>query len=450
MSNNNYIKIYKNIDTAKKNLLKRNAISLFDYKLPPIIQKRNDGLFKRNLSPYALVNKIIKEVIKDGDSAIKKYSKLLDGADLTSLKVTKKEIDDAFNTVSDDDINSIKFMTQRIKNYHEIQLTHSNREFFQNGFGIKVVPIDNIGIYMTGALTALPSSIIHTAIPAIIAGSKNIVGISPTDENGNVNPYKLIAAKFAGIEHVYKGSGAQAIAALAYGTESIPKVDKIAGPGNIFVSMAKQQVFGNVGIDALYGPTETLVIADKYANPDICAADILHAAEHDSLAIPILITDDLNIALSISDSISKNIDNFSRKDTIQMSLKNGGIVISKNIYEAVELSNIFAPEHLCLSIRNPNKFISLIKNAGGIFVGEGTPEVIGDYTGGISHVMPTGGTAKYASPLSIYDFQKIISIADISAIDLRQLGPQASRIAMIEGLSAHANSIDIRLNILNE
>ena len=445
MSNKSYIKTFASVESAKKNLLSRQRISLIDYKLPKDQQKRNKEIFKKNLSPFQLVSKIINDVIQNGDTAIKEYCSLLDGADLDSLLVSENEIESAFHTVPKSEIEAIQYMSERILNYHQIQLQNAEREFFQNGFGIKVVPIERVGVYMTGSITALPSSIIHTATPAKVAGAASIYGITPTDSSGAVNPYKLIAARFAGIEKIYKGSGAQAIAAFAFGTESIPQVDKIAGPGNIFVAMAKQQVNGSVGIDALYGPTETLVIADEFADPEICAADILHAAEHDALAIPVLITNSKITAKAVSSIISEKIESFARREIIAQSLKNGGIVITQDIDEAVNLSNLFGPEHLCISTKNAEEIVPKIINAGGVFVGEGTPEVIGDYTGGISHVMPTGGAARFSSPLSIYDFQKIISIANIKELDLAKLGPYASQIAKMEGLDAHANSIDVRL-----
>jgi histidinol dehydrogenase len=448
MSKNTYLKTYKTADLAKKNLLCRKRISLVDYKLPKEQQAKNKELFKKNLSPYQLVSKIISDVIKNGDLSVKEYCNILDGSTLDSLIVSENEFEEAFTKVNQTDVDAIKFMATRIRNYHEIQLQHAEREFFQNGFGIKVVAINTVGIYMTGSLTSLPSSIIHTAMPASVAGVNNIYGITPTDKAGKVNPYKLIAARFAGIEKVYKASGAQAIASFAFGTESIPQVDKIAGPGNIFVAMAKQQVNGAVGVDGLYGPTETLIIADEHADPEICTADILHAAEHDALAIPILITDSKDLASSVSKLIQEKLETFDRSDVIESSLKNGGIVITEDIDEAIILSNMFGPEHLCISTKNAESLIPKIQNAGGIFVGEGTPEVIGDYTGGISHVMPTGGAAKFSSPLSIYDFQKIISIANIQELDLAKLGPYASQIAKIEGLDAHANSIDVRLEKL--
>lgn len=450
MATKTYLKTYTNVELAKQNLLSRKRISLLDYKLPKDMQNKNKEIFKKNLSPYQLVSKIIADVSKNGDQSIKDYCNILDGSILDSLIVTEAEFDQAFKKVNQSDIDAIKFMATRIKNYHEIQLKHGDRDFFQNGFGIKVVPIDTVGVYMTGSMTALPSSIIHTATPAAVAGVNSIYGITPTDSSGTVNPYKLIAARFAGIEKVYKASGAQAIAAFTFGTESIPQVDKIAGPGNIFVAMAKQQVNGIVGIDALYGPTETLVIADESADPEICTADILHAAEHDALAIPILVTNSKDLAKSVTKLIQDKLKIFERSDVIELSLKNGGIVITETIDEAVDLSNIFAPEHLCISTNNAESLIPKIKNAGGIFVGEGTPEVIGDYTGGISHVMPTGGGARFSSPLTIYDFQKIISIANIHEQDLTKLGPYASQIAKMEGLDAHANSIDVRLEKIHE
>jgi histidinol dehydrogenase len=286
-----------------------------------------------------------------------------------------------------------------------------------------VRPLQRAGIYMPGTEAALPSSVIHTAVPGVVAGVDEVIGVTAAQADGTVNPLKLIAARMAGVQRVFRASGAQAIAALAVGTETIPRVDKIFGPGNLFVTLAKQQLFGRVGIDALYGPTETLVIADESARIDLVAADLLAQAEHDRLATPVLITPSRKVAEATADEIERQLETLERGEIARAAVERGGAVIAKDLAEAVELANEFAPEHLCLLVADPEELVPSIRNAGGIFVGESSPEVLGDYTAGPSHVMPTGGSARFASPLSVLDFLKVTSLVSFDEHELDRQGP---------------------------
>ena len=267
----------------------------------------------------------------------------------------------------------------------------------------------------------------------------------PLSPDGRVSPLKLVAADIAGVDTVFCASGAQAIAALAYGTQTIPRVDKICGPGNLFVTLAKQQLFGTVGIDAMYGPTETVVVADDSASAALCAADLLAQAEHDAMARPVLLTPSLPFAKAVEEEIERQLAGIERSEVARVALANGGAVVTDGIEEAIELANEFAPEHLCLLLRDAGRWVDRVRNAGGLFVGESSPEAMGDYTAGPSHVMPTGGSARYSSPLNVLDFLKITNIVEVGADALRELGPAAAAIARAEGLTAHARAIEMRL-----
>jgi histidinol dehydrogenase len=308
-----------------------------------------------------------------------------------------------------------------------------------------VRPIQRAGIYMTGNVAVLPSSIVHTTVPGVAAGVEEIFGVTAAREDGSVHPLKLVAARIAGIERVFRASGAQALAALAFGTESIPRVDKIFGPGNIFVTLAKQQLYGQVGIDALYGPTETVVLADDSSPPDLCAADLLAQAEHDTLARPILITTSAAHAEEVAREVEEQLTELERASIARAAIERGGAVVAADLDEAVALANEFAPEHLCLVTRDPEALAVRVQNAGGLFIGESSPEVLGDYVAGPSHVMPTGGSARFASPLSVSDFMKVVSTIALSEAELRRIGPYAATLARAEGLTGHARSIELRL-----
>ena len=399
----------------------------------------------RDITPEEHVARIIGEVRDKGDQAVRTYTELFDDSSYIDIEVSQTEFDEAFSKIPKQDLKAIEFTVERVRRYHREQLSHGPTSFLKRGTGWIVRPISRVGIYMAGNVTALPSSVIHTAIPAVVAGVEEIVGVSAPMSNGRVNPYKLVAAKLSGIDKVFRASGAQALAALAYGTDTIERVDKIFGPGGLFVTLAKQQLFGQVGIDSVYGPTETLVISDESADAALVASDLLAQAEHDVLATPVLLVTSENQARKVLEAINEQLPLLERADIAQQAMLRGGAIVVKDIDRAIELANRFAPEHLCLLIEDPNSVLEKIKNAGGVFVGESSPEVLGDYTAGPSHVMPTGGSARWASPLSTLDFLRVMSLVALETDDLLRLGPDAAILARAEGLTAHARSIERRL-----
>ena len=399
----------------------------------------------RDITPEEHVARIIGEVRDKGDQAVRTYTELFDDSSYIDIEVSQTEFDEAFSKIPKQDLKAIEFTVERVRRYHREQLSHGPTSFLKRGTGWIVRPISRVGIYMAGNVTALPSSVIHTAIPAVVAGVEEIVGVSAPMSNGRVNPYKLVAAKLSGIDKVFRASGAQALAALAYGTDTIERVDKIFGPGGLFVTLAKQQLFGQVGIDSVYGPTETLVISDESADAALVASDLLAQAEHDVLATPVLLVTSENQARKVLEAINEQLPLLERADIAQQAMLRGGAIVVEDIDRAIELANRFAPEHLCLLIEDPNSVLEKIKNAGGVFVGESSPEVLGDYTAGPSHVMPTGGSARWASPLSTLDFLRVMSLVALETDDLLRLGPDAAILARAEGLTAHARSIERRL-----
>jgi histidinol dehydrogenase len=321
------------------------------------------------------------------------------------------------------------------------------RSFQHDGIGVQVAPLERVGVNAPGTAVVYPSSVLMTAIPAKAAGVDEIYIASPADKQGRVPPIKLVAADLVGATAVFRMSGAQAVGAFAYGTESVPKVDKVCGPGNIFVTLAKREVFGDVGIDALYGPSETIVIADETADPILCAADLLAQAEHDELATPILITTSRRTAERVGEEVERQLKLLEREAVARAAFDaRGGAVVVDTLDEAMMLANEFAPEHMCLLVKDAQKLAAGVRNAGGVFVGEASPEVLGDYSAGPSHVMPTMGTARFASPLGVQDFLKATSVVAVDEEMLRALGPAAARIARAEGLTAHARSIELRLD----
>jgi histidinol dehydrogenase len=344
--------------------------------------------------------------------------------------------------------DSLQLAADRIRDFHALQPVQSWTTGTLGGrLGQRVSPLRRVGVYVPGGTAPLPSTLLMSAIPAQVAGVDEIVVVTPPGrDNGEVSPVILAAAATIGIDTIYTLGGAQAIGALAFGTESIARVDKIVGPGNLFVTLAKQQVYGLVGIDGLAGPTETMVIADDSANPAWIAADLLAQAEHDTLATAILMTPSRKLAHAVQVEVARQMESLSRDAIIKVALANqGGIIITHDLAEAANLADQFAPEHLCLAIENSESLIDSLRHAGGLFVGERSFEVLGDYVAGPSHTMPTGGTARFASPLSVVDFVRITSIIQLDARTTAELAPSAARLAHAEGLTAHANAAEIRL-----
>jgi histidinol dehydrogenase len=437
------LRIVEGAEAARESVLRREP--LLEPELPPELSSAIEALWGEPLSARDHVARIIAAVAEEGDAAVTRFSQQFDGSSYEAIEVTPDEIAEAHEAVSDTDRHAIEFAGERVKRYHREQLKHGPTSFSERGAGMIVRPLRSAGIYMTGSAAALPSSVIHTAAPASVAGVQEIIGVTAARADGSVDPLKLVAARTAGITRVFRASGAQALAALAFGTETIPRVDKIFGPGGLFVTLAKQQLFGRVGIDALYGPTETLVLADAQASPELCAADLLAQAEHDVLALPVLITTSADLAARVADEVEAQLSDLEREPIARAAIARGGAVVAADLDEAITLANEFAPEHICLLTGEPETLVDRIRTAGGIFVGEHSPEVLGDYTAGPSHVMPTGGSARFASPLSVLDFLKITSTIAMQQEDLARLGPFAADLARAEGLTGHARSIERRL-----
>lgn len=397
------------------------------------------------------VQEIIEAVRTKGDEAIIQFSQQFDGVLLTpeTIKVTRDEIEYAYKQVDAKLIDVIKRAKARIEAYHNKQKTFSWFDTSEKGviLGQKVTPLESVGVYVPGGKAVYPSSVLMNVLPAIVAGVENIVMVTPPSKafDGRINPLTLVAADLCGIEEIYKVGGAQAVAALAFGTSTIPKVDKIVGPGNIFVALAKKAVYGHVSIDSIAGPSEVLVIADGTANPKYVAADLLSQAEHDELASAVLVTTDEKIAHAIAKEIKRQTEYLSRKDIIEASLnKYGAIVIVDTLEEAVAISNDIAPEHLEICTKDPFTVMPMIKNAGAIFLGDYSPEPLGDYMAGPNHVLPTNGTAKFFSPLSVDDFIKKSSIISFDEKALYGLQEDIVTFADAEFLTAHANAIKVR------
>lgn len=375
--------------------------------------KSLDDILLRSQFSYDDVNEKVKAILEDvkqnGDNALKKYAKMFDNAEIDNLRVTEKEIEEAYNRVDEKFKETLKLAYNNIEKFHKKQLRNSFITNEEDGIvmGQIINPIEKVGVYIPGGTAVYPSTVLMNVIPAKVAGVNEIILVSPPNKEGKINDNILAASKIAGVNKVFKTGGAQAIAALSYGTESIPRVYKIVGPGNIYVAMAKRLVYGEVSIDMVAGPSEVLIIADETSNPIHIASDMLAQAEHDKLASSILITTSKDIAEKVKEELYKQLEKLSRKDIAMESIENNGrIIITETIDESVYISNEIAPEHLEISIKEPFSVLSKIKNAGSIFLGDYTPEALGDYLSGANHVIPTSGTAKFASPLSVDDFIK--------------------------------------------
>lgn len=412
-----------------------------------------DDLLKRspnNYTEYAdTVQEIVDNVKENGNKALFEYTKKFDKADITeeNIKVTKEEIEEAYKQVDEHLLEVIRKALVNIRTYHEKQKQYSWFDTTEDGtmLGQKVTAMNSVGVYVPGGKAVYPSSVLMNIVPAKVAGVKNIIMTTPCNAEGKVYPTTLVAANEAGVDAIYKAGGAQAIAALAYGTESIPKVDKIVGPGNIFVALAKRAVYGYVSIDSIAGPSEILVLADETANPRFVAADLLSQAEHDELASAILVTTSEELAEKVSVEVDKFIAELSRSEIMQKSIDNYGyILVAENMEDAISAANDIASEHLEIVTKNPFEVMMRIQNAGAIFIGEYSSEPLGDYFAGPNHVLPTNGTAKFFSPLSVDDFVKKSSIIYYSKEALEPVHKDIIDFATSEQLTAHANSIKVR------
>ena len=418
-----------------------------DLVMPTHFATRNEEVFGENLSVNEVVRRIIADVRARGDKALRHFTVAYDGKAPEQFEVPTTEWDAAWNSLDGDLRSALQVAAGRIRQFHQKQTRPTWIEPEPNGiFGQLVRPLERVGIYTPGGSAALPSSLLMIAVPARVAGVDEVIVAAPPGRDGRIAPVILAAAKVAGVDRVFAVGGAQAIAALAHGTETIPRVDKILGPGNIFVALAKQQVFGVVDIDQIAGPTETLLVADDSADIELVAADMLAQSEHGVDSSAILVTTSSRLAAEVPDEIERQLEFLPRADIAVQSLaKNGVIALVDSLPEAVDVANSYAPEHLCLLVADPWGLVPQVRNAGGIFLGEASPEALGDYAAGPSHVMPTGGTARYSSPVNVADFQKVISLFGANEQAVSSLGEATITLAQAEGLAGHAAAIERRL-----
>jgi len=434
------------VATAQATILRRAPWD--EMAVPPALLERLARTFGEPLTPEEAVRRILADVRSRGDAALRDWSQRVDGVTPPTLVVDAATVRDAYAAVDPAVIAALRRAAARVEHFHRRQPAlswiHNDAE---GTLGQLVRPIDRVGIYIPGGSAPLPSSLIMTAVPARVAGVPFVAVISPPQrDSGLPHPTILAAADIAGVDAIYVGGGAQAIAALAFGTESIAPVDKICGPGSLFTTLAKRQVFGIVGIDGLPGPTETVVIADESADPELAAADLLAQAEHDVLASAILLTPSAEMAQRVQAAVMAQLEELGRAAVIEGALTRGsGIVVTATLAQAFDLANAYAPEHLCLLVRDPWSHVGQVRHAGGIFLGERSFEVLGDYVAGPSHVMPTGGTARFASPINVNDFVKIVSVIGLNETALQAIGPDAQTLAAAEGLSAHAAAVRRRM-----
>ena len=420
-------------------------IRILEYgKLP------NSEIFAR-VSPQADVAEAVAQIIQtvraEGDKALLDYTLRFDGAGLTRLDVTEREIEEAFQAVKPSFLEILGSAAANIRAFHEKQVRNSFVLTEQNGviLGQKVTPIEKVGVYVPGGRAAYPSTVLMDTIPAKIAGCEEIVMVTPPGKDGKVNPAILAAAKMAGVTKIFKIGGAQAVAALAYGTQSVPKVDKIVGPGNAYVAEAKKQVFGQVAIDMIAGPSEILVVADGRSNPAHVAADLLSQAEHDPMASAVLVTDSAVLAVEVQAELERQIPQLPRAEIARSSVEhNGKIIVAEDLNVVIDIANEIAPEHLELMVDNPFDYLGSIRNAGSVFLGRNCPEALGDYFAGPNHTLPTSGTARFSSPLSVDDFVKKSQFTYYTKEALANVAPQVAEFARKEGLEAHARSALIR------
>ena len=413
-------------------------------------QVANSEIFARggeSAKVEGIVSDIIANVKENGDRALFQYCEQFDQAKLDCLEVTEKEMEDALKQVGESFLGVLRRSADHIRKFHEKQVRNS---FLINDtpgvvMGQKVVPLDKVGLYVPGGTAAYPSSVLMNGIPAKIAGVKEIIMVSPA-RNGVIDPVILAAARIAGIDRIFKIGGAQAVAALAFGTESVPGVDKIVGPGNAFVAEAKRQVYGKVAIDMIAGPSEILVIADSTCDPRYVAADLLSQAEHDKMASAVLVTDSMSLAEAVRDELERQLPLLSREEIARTSIdQNGKIIVTKDLEKAVQIANEIAPEHLELCVDQPFDYLDRIRHAGSVFLGKHCPEALGDYFAGPNHTLPTGGTARFSSPLSVDDFVKKYQYTYFTREALLEVGEDVACFAQREGLSAHARSVTIRM-----
>ena len=418
-------------------------------ELPAAAREVIRRTFGAELGVTDVVDRILRDVREQGDAAVRRYNQEIDGVagdPARPLEVAAREVEAAYGLLDAGLVNALREAAERVQRFHKRQLEHALRGFRKDGVGQQVRPLSRVGMYVPGTTAVYPSTVLMIAIPAKTAGIEELVMATPALPDGGVSPLKLVAAHIAGVDRVFRAGGVQGIAALAYGTESISRVDKICGPGNVFVTEAKKKLYGTVGLDGVFGPSETLVIADAAAEPEMVAADVLAGAEHDELATAVLISTSEELASKVGAELQSQMDGLERGDVARASLEaRGGIAVVDTLDQAVELANEFAPEHLCLHVDRPERLLDGVRNAGAVFVGAASVESIGDFTAGPSHVMPTGGSARFASPLGVQDFLKATSVVALDEKALAKLGPAAVALARAEGFDGHARAVERRL-----
>ena len=440
------VNVKENGEKAIEKLLTKASFDAVE--LNPKIREANRKLFGADLTAAEIVDRIVGEVRRDGDAAVMKYTRLIDQADFQpeEFLVSEAEYEEARRQADPAVLDSLRRAIENVRCYHEEQKPNSWMTYREQGsiLGQSVIPLDRVGIYVPGGTAASPSSVVMNAVPAMVAGVRELIMMVPP-RNGKINPYVLVAAQEIGVSKIYKIGGAQAIAAMAFGTETIPRVDKITGPGNIFVTLAKKAVYGHCDIDMLAGPSEILIVADASADPAYAAADMLSQAEHDMLASSILITTSAELAEQTAAEVEKQLSVLPRQEIARASLdRNGLIVVAEDMMQAIRLANVSAPEHMELLTEQPFQLLPYVHNAGAVFLGAYSPEPLGDYFAGPDHILPTGGTARYYSCLNVETFMKRTSIISYTQPALQNVQQDIIRLAETEGLQAHANAIRLR------
>jgi histidinol dehydrogenase len=426
----------------------RRSASAKTNDLPPAVRERTKAAFGRDMTAGEVAARVIEEVRAGGDAAVRRISTALDGAPLKAIEVPSEVIDRAAGEVGPDTMAALHQAAARVRSFQEKAMAKSWHDA-EAGYGETVTPIGRVGAYVPGGTAPLASTVVMTVVPARVAGVAEIILCSPAPGDLWPHPAVLAAARVAGVDRVFKIGGAQAIAAMAIGTETVPKVDLLCGPGNVFVTSAKRLLYGEVGIDGVFGPTETLVIADDTADPELCAADLLAQAEHDSMAAPVLVTTSPSLADEVDRELERQLADLPRKSLAGAAVReNGATVMVASIEEAFQVANDFAPEHMCVMVKDAERYASLARHAGGLFLGEYSAEVMGDYVAGPSHVMPTAGTARFASALSVRTFLRVTPVLRMSEENFLETGKHAARLAHVEGLQGHARAAEIRLRRL--
>ncbi len=438
------LRIVTDLSLARESVLRRRQPE--ERLLPPSIRAQNRRIFGADLDVGSLVAEVIRQVRADGDAAVRRFTREFDRCEPESIVVPQEAIERAWVEAAPDLRDALNLAANRIRRFHERAMPRSWIDFDgESTFGQVFRPLARVAVYAPGGRAVYPSTVLMTAIPARVAGVTDLVLCTPPASDGLPNPVLLAAARAAGVDQVLRIGGAQAVAALAYGTAAVRSVDKIVGPGNVFVAEAKRQVYGVVGIDQIAGPTETLLIADDSASPAALASDLIAQAEHDPMASALLIVDRIELADAVAREVERQVASQPRREIIRDSLEaNGAAIVAPSLDVAVDLANAYAPEHLCLATRDPWALVPRVQNAGGIFVGERSIEAIGDYVAGPSHVMPTGGSARFSSALGVLDFLKVMSVFDVAAATFRAIAPAGIVLAEAEGLAGHAAAMRLR------